>query len=232
LFAAKNARKGRIVFPNEHFLAPLVSFVKKIQAMRMTLWILAAALLLLGAAAFTFNSFRSKTLVRPMQTALADSTKISFYSFTVNSLDGQPVSLEQYRGKKIIVLNTASECGYTPQYADWEKFYSENKDSVVVLGFPCNDFGGQEPGSADDIKSFCQKNYGVTFPMFEKVAVKGANKSPVYQWLTDPAQNGWNSQEPTWNFCKYVLDEEGNLTHFFASKIKPSSEEFLKAMGL
>lgn len=201
--------------------------------MRMTLWILAAGvLLLIGTAAFTYNSIRSKTLTRPMQTAVADSSKVSFYSFTINSLDGQPVSFEQYRGKKIIVLNTASECGYTPQYADWEKFYSENKDSIVVLGFPCNDFGGQEPGSADDIKSFCQKNYGVSFPMFEKIAVKGVAKSPVYQWLTDPVQNGWNSQEPSWNFCKYVLDENGTLTHFFASKIKPSSEEFLKAMGL
>jgi glutathione peroxidase len=200
--------------------------------MRKMLWILAGVLLLIGTAAFTYNSLRSKTLTRPMQTSVADSTKTSFFSFTVNSLDGQPVPLEQFRGKKIIVLNTASECGYTPQYADWEKFYSENKDSVVVLGFPCNDFGGQEPGSVEEIKSFCQKNYGVTFPMFEKVAVKGAAKSPVYQWLTDPAQNGWNSQEPSWNFCKYVLDENGTLTHFFASKIKPSSEEFLKAMGM
>lgn len=208
----------------------LVSHVK-ILTMRMTLLIL-SGIMLLAAAAFTYNSIRSKTLIRPMETPAADSTKTSFYSFTVNSLDGQPVSFEQYRGKKIIVLNTASECGYTPQYADWEKFYAENKDSVVVLGFPSNDFGGQEPGSAEEIKSFCQKNYGVTFPMFEKLVVKGANKSPVYQWLTDPAQNGWNSQEPTWNFCKYVLDENGTLTHFFASKVKPGSEEFLKAMGL
>lgn len=169
---------------------------------------------------------------QPMHTTAQPTPATSFFSLTVNSLDGQPVSLEQFRGKKIIVLNTASECGYTPQYADWEKFYAENKEHVVVLGFPCNDFGGQEPGSAQDIKSFCQKNYGVTFPLFEKVAVKGAAKSPVYQWLTDPAQNGWNSQEPTWNFCKYVLDENGKLTHFFPSKVKPGSEEFLKAMGL
>ena len=201
--------------------------------MRITLLLIAGALLLLGAAAFKMYAARSnKTLTRPMQTPAADSTKTSFYSFTVNSLDGQPVSFEQYRGKKIIVLNTASECGYTPQYADWQKFYEENKEHVVVLGFPCNDFGGQEPGSADDIKGFCQKNYGVTFPMFEKTTVKGDSKSPVYQWLTDPAQNGWNKQEPTWNFCKYVIDEKGTLTHYFASKVKPGSEEFLKAMGL
>ena len=203
--------------------------------MRSILWISLGALILICSAAFTMYTLRTnQVLTRPMETTTSapDSTKTSFYAFTVQSLEGQPVSFEQYRGKKIIVLNTASECGYTPQYADWEKFYAENKDQVIVLGFPCNEFGGQEPGSAEDIKTFCQKNYSVTFPMFEKVSVKGADRSPVYQWLTDPAKNGWNSQEPTWNFCKYVIDENGTLTHFFASKVKPGSEEFLKAMGL
>ncbi|MCC6461058.1 MAG: glutathione peroxidase [Saprospiraceae bacterium] len=157
-------------------------------------------------------------------------TPSSFFQFTVNSLDGEPVSMEQFKGKKIVVLNVASKCGYTPQYGDWEKFYEANKDKVVVLGFPCNDFGSQEPGSAGDIAEFCQKNYGVTFPMFEKVHVKGAEKAPLYQWLTDPAQNGWNSQEPGWNFCKYVINEKGELTHFFGSNIKPDSAEFLEAM--
>lgn len=203
--------------------------------MRTIYRILLGAILVGGGAAFTIFSIRSnQTLTRPMQVVspATDSTKTSFFSHTVNTLDGKPVSLEQYRGKIIIVLNTASECGYTPQYADWQEFYEENKDHVVVLGFPCNDFGGQEPGSAEQIKGFCQKNYGVTFPMFEKVSVKGSGKSPVYQWLTDPAQNGWNNQEPTWNFCKYVIDENGTLTHFFASNVKPGSEEFMKAMGL
>ena len=186
-----------------------------------------------GLTVFTLFSIRTnQILARPMHTPVTDSTATSFFSFTVNSLDGKPVSFEQYRGKKIIVLNTASECGYTPQYADWQKFYEANKEFVVVLGFPCNDFGGQEPGSATEIQGFCQKNYGVTFPLFEKVSVKGEGKSPVYQWLTDPALNGWNDQEPTWNFCKYVLDENGKLTNYFASKVKPDSEEFLKAMGL
>lgn len=186
-----------------------------------------------GLTVFTLFSIRTnQILARPMHTPVTDSTATSFFSFTVNSLDGKPVSFERYRGKKIIVLNTASECGYTPQYADWQKFYEANKEFVVVLGFPCNDFGGQEPGSATEIQGFCQKNYGVTFPLFEKVSVKGEGKSPVYQWLTDPALNGWNDQEPTWNFCKYVLDENGKLTNYFASKVKPDSEEFLKAMGL
>lgn len=186
-------------------------------------------LLVIGALALMACFNPNEMTTRPENTPA--SLNSSFFQFTVNSLDGQPVALEQFKGKKIIVLNTASECGFTPQYADWETFYEANKDSVVVLGFPCNDFGGQEPGSAGQIKSFCEKNYGVTFPMFEKVSVKGSGKSPVYQWLTDPAQNGWNTQEPTWNFCKYVLDETGALTHFFASNVKPGSKEFLKAMG-
>lgn len=133
--------------------------------------------------------------------------------------------------KKIIVLNVASKCGYTPQYADWEKFYSEHKDNTVVLGFPCNDFMGQEPGSAEEIAAFCESNYHISFPLFEKVHVKGDEKAPLYRWLTDPAQNGWNSQEPTWNFSKYLINEKGELTHFFASKVKPDSPEFLAAYG-
>jgi len=185
----------------------------------------------LGAVLLLSCFDSNKIAIRPMETNTVKPSGKSFYEFTVNSLSGEPVSLEQYRGKKIILLNVASKCGYTPQYADWEKFYSENKDEVVVLGFPCNDFMGQEPGSASDIAEFCQKNYGVSFPMFEKVHVKGDKKSPIYQWLTDPAQNGWNSQEPSWNFCKYLINEKGELTHFFASKVKPSSEEFIAAIG-
>lgn len=194
--------------------------------------ILNLTLLMAIAWSMLHCSNSSQITSRPMEsTAVNVSNKTSFYDFTVNSLSGDPVSLAQYRGKKIIVLNVASRCGYTPQYAQWEQFYRENKDQVVVLGFPCNDFMGQEPGSAADIAEFCQKNYGVTFPMFEKVHVKGKDKAPVYQWLTDPAQNGWNSQEPSWNFCKYLINEKGELTHFFASKVTPSSEDFIQAMA-
>lgn len=198
--------------------------------MKIAFLILAA----IAGALFLFTScFDSgKVASRPMQTSNpVASAATSFFDFTVNSLEGEPVSLAQFRGKKIIVLNVASKCGYTPQYADWEKFYSENKDEVVVLGFPSNDFLGQEPGSAEQIAEFCQKNYGVTFPMFEKVHVKGKEQSPVYQWLTDPAQNGWNNQAPSWNFCKYLINEDGELTHFFASRVTPASEEFIKAIG-
>jgi len=184
-----------------------------------------------GFAVIFYACFNSgKVATRPMNVSATPGKSTSFFQFTVNSLDGKPVSLEQYKGKKIIVLNVASKCGYTPQYADWEKFYLANKDKFVVLGFPCNDFMGQEPGSAEDIAEFCQKNYGVSFPMFEKVHVKGDEKAPMYKWLTDPAQNGWNSQEPSWNFCKYVINEKGELTHFFASKVTPDSPEFQAAL--
>jgi glutathione peroxidase len=190
------------------------------------------ALGLASAAALLISCFdTSKVASRPTEAGEVKKGATSFFQFPVKSLDGQPVSLEQYRGKKIIVLNVASKCGYTPQYADWEQYYSKNKEKVVVLGFPCNDFLSQEPGSAEDIAAFCQKNYGVTFPMFEKVQVKGEGKAPVYGWLTDPAQNGWNSQEPSWNFCKYLINEKGELTHFFASKVTPDSPEFVSAIG-
>lgn len=193
----------------------------------------AVSLFLLAADTLLYVSCfdTSKVASRPAETGAAPKSKTSFFDFTVNSLDGAPVRLEQFRGKKIIVLNVASKCGYTPQYADWEKFYSEHSDKVVVLGFPCNDFMGQEPGSAEEIANFCESNYHITFPLFEKVHVKGDEKAPLYRWLTDPAQNGWNSQEPTWNFSKYLLNEKGELTHFFASKVKPDSPEFLAAYG-
>ncbi|MBK9256783.1 MAG: glutathione peroxidase [Saprospiraceae bacterium] len=154
----------------------------------------------------------------------------SFHSLSADALDGKTITMDQYKGKKVIVLNVASKCGYTPQYADWQAFYEKNKENFVVLGFPCNQFMGQEPGTAEDIESFCQKNYGVTFQMFDKVDVKGADQHPVYKWLTTPEQNGWNADVPSWNFCKYLIDENGNLTHFFASKIKPDSPEFLAAI--
>ena len=156
----------------------------------------------------------------------------SLYDFTVKSLDGKPVSLSGFKGKKVVILNVASKCGFTPQYADWEKFYKEHGNKVIVLGFPANNFGSQEPGSSEEIASFCQKNYGVTFPMFEKVSVLGADQSPLYKWLTDKSLNGWNDKVPTWNFCKYVINEKGELTHFFASKVKPDDEEFKKAVGI
>lgn len=157
----------------------------------------------------------------------------SFYDLSIQSLDGSTtIKFDQFKGKKVILLNVASKCGYTPQYADWQAFYEKNKEKVVVLGFPANNFMGQEPGTSEEIASFCQKNYGVTFPMTEKISVKGSDQHPVYQWLSQKALNGWNEKSPSWNFCKYVVDENGKLVQFFESGVKPNDTAFLQAVGL
>jgi glutathione peroxidase len=173
---------------------------------------------------------KSEVANRPADAGIAPK---SLYDYKVKSLVGnQIVDLSQYKGKKVVILNVASKCGYTKQYADWEKFNKEHGSKVVVLGFPSNNFGGQEPGTSEEIATFCSATYGVTFPMFEKVEVKGENKAPLYQWLSSKELNGWNDKEPTWNFCKYVVNEKGELTNFFASKVLPTDAEFLTAVGL
>jgi len=158
--------------------------------------------------------------------------KGSLYDFKMNSLDGKLIDLSKYKGKKVIILNVASKCGYTPQYADWQKFHEKYGDKIVVLGFPANNFGSQEPGTNEEIATFCQKNYGVTFQMFDKVDVTGDAQAPLYKWLSTKDLNGWNDKAPTWNFCKYVINEKGELTHFFASKIKPEDADFKAAVGI
>jgi glutathione peroxidase len=175
-----------------------------------------------------FNGSKVSTPT-PGVTNNIETSAVSFYDLKAKTLDGEEISLSQYKGKRIILLNTASKCGYTPQYADWQAFYDKNKENTVVLGFPCNQFLGQEPGSAVEIETFCQKNYGVTFPMFEKIDVKGETQSPIYKWLSDKTQNGWCSDVPSWNFCKYYINEKGELKYFFGSKIKPDSPEFTQA---
>ncbi|WP_234735164.1 glutathione peroxidase [Tellurirhabdus bombi] len=174
-------------------------------------------------------SDKSEVAVRPESAAAPTKT---LYDFTVKTIEGKAVSLKQFRGKKVVVLNTASKCGFTPQFEDWEAFYKAHGDKVVVLGFPANNFKSQDPGTNEEIAEFCKKNYGVTFPMFEKVDVIGENQAPIYKWLSDKSMNGWNDKVPTWNFCKYVINEKGELTHFFASKVKPTDEEFKKAIGI
>jgi glutathione peroxidase len=176
-----------------------------------------------------FNSGKISTPDKSIE--MITKGKESFHTLKAVNIDGKEVSMEQYKGKKIIVLNVASKCGYTKQYADWQAFYEQHSDKAEILGFPSNQFMGQEPGSEAEIKEFCQLNYGVSFPLFEKVDVKGKDQSPVYEWLTNPDKNGWNSDVPSWNFCKYLIDEEGRLTHFFASGVKPDSPEFIEAFG-
>jgi glutathione peroxidase len=159
--------------------------------------------------------------------------KGSFYDFKLQSLDGkETVDFAKYKGKKVIVLNTASACGYTPQYADWQAFHAKYGDKIVVIGCPANNFGGQEPGTNTEIATFCQKNYGVSFQMLEKISVLGADQHPLYQWLSKKDLNGWNNEAPKWNFCKYVINEKGEVANFFASGVKPNSPEFLKAVGI
>lgn len=149
----------------------------------------------------------------------------SFYDFKMKDIDGNEVDFNQYRGKKVLVVNVASKCGYTPQYGELQELNERYGDQVTILGFPANNFGGQEPGTNEDIKAFCTENYGVTFQMFDKISVEGVDKHPLYRWLSDKNLNGWNDKEPTWNFCKYLIDEEGQLKEFFPSSVKPMDEE-------
>jgi glutathione peroxidase len=150
---------------------------------------------------------------------------VSFYNLQAVSLDGDTINFSKYKGKKVLIVNTASECGYTPQYEDLQKLSEQYGDKLVVLGFPCNQFGKQEPGNNNEIQQFCKKNYGVTFQMFDKVEVKGEGVHPVYRWLTDKSLNGWNNQAPTWNFCKYLINEDGELIKYFSSGISPTSSK-------
>lgn len=150
------------------------------------------------------------------------------YDFKVSSLDGGTIDFSKYKGKKILIVNTASECGYTPQYADLEKLYEQYKSKLVIVGFPANNFGGQEPGTNSEIKEFCKKNYGVTFPMAGKVSVKGEDIHPLFKWLTSKTENGVMDAEIKWNFTKFLLDENGKLLAVFPSKVNPTSEEITK----
>lgn len=136
----------------------------------------------------------------------------SIHQFTMESIDGESISLEQYKGKVVLIVNTASKCGLTPQYKDLEALYQEKKDEgLVILGFPANNFGGQEPGTDDQIAEFCSKNYGVSFPMFSKISVKGDDMHPLYQFLTQKEKNGVEDSKVSWNFQKYLIDQNGVL---------------------
>lgn len=159
-----------------------------------------------------------------MQNSISDSA-VSIHSFKVEALDGTTIDFSAFKGKKILIVNTASECGYTPQYKDLQKLYETFKDRLVVVGFPANDFGAQEPGSNSTIQTFCSKNYGVTFPMAAKISVKGNDMAPIYQFLTQRKLNGVLDTEITWNFNKFLLDENGKIMQKFNSDITPMSKE-------
>jgi len=160
-----------------------------------------------------------------------DDIPVSIYDFKITALDGSVIDFSQFRGKKILIVNTASKCGFTPQYEALEKLYEQNKDHLVIVGFPANNFMFQEPGSNDSIAAFCKKNYGVTFPMAEKISVKGNKMAPIYHWLTEKARNGYMDTEIKWNFQKYLINEKGELTDVFYSKTTPDSKEIAAAIA-
>ena len=151
----------------------------------------------------------------------------SFYALEATSIFGETAKMDQYKGKKILVVNVASKCGLTPQYAQLEELYQEYSDNLVILAFPSNDFLRQEPGSNEEIATFCSTKFSVTFPLYEKIKVKGSKKHSVYDWLTDPKQNGWNKKGPSWNFTKYLIDENGKLVKRFSPKTLPLSDEII-----
>jgi glutathione peroxidase len=160
--------------------------------------------------------------VRPVQ---------SIYDLTVPLNNGNALSLNIYRGKKLLLVNTASDCGYTNQYDDLQKLYKQFDNLLEIIAFPANDFKEQEKGSDSDIAQFCKVNFGVTFPLAKKsVVVKSADQNTIFGWLTSKSKNGWNEKAPTWNFSKYLIDEQGTLTHYFDPSVSPLSEEVLQAV--
>ncbi len=175
--------------------------------------ILVGLLIVMGLAAFMSGK---------LSTGKQEPVTGSIYDYSVKSLEGKDVNLSQYKGKYMLIVNTASKCGYTPQYADLEKLHEQFGDKVAVLGFPANNFLWQEPGSSEEIATFCQKNYGVKFQMFEKISVKGKDKAPLYKWLE--AKTG---ETPSWNFCKYLVSPTGQVIGFYPSKVKPMDKEIV-----
>jgi glutathione peroxidase len=160
--------------------------------------------------------------VRPVQ---------SIYDLNVSLNNGRSLPLQTYRGKKLLLVNTASDCGYTNQYEDLQKLYQQFNNQLEIIAFPANDFKEQEKGSDSDIAQFCKVNFGVSFPLAKKsVVIKTNDQNNIFKWLTDKARNGWNEKPPTWNFSKYLINEQGTLTHYFDPSVSPLSEEVVKAV--
>lgn len=161
-------------------------------------------------------------------TYLTHAQSLTFHDFKVETIDGEMISLSQFKGKKVMVVNTASKCGLTPQYTDLQKLYDTYRDeNFVIVGFPANNFMNQEPGTNEEIATFCQANYGVTFPMMAKISVKGEDIHPLYQWLTSKDKNGVLESDVKWNFQKYLIDEQGRLVKMIPPREKPMSEEII-----
>lgn len=161
-------------------------------------------------------------------TTLQVNAQKSIYDYSFKDIDGKETALSSFKGKKIMFVNVASKCGFTPQYAELQQVHEKYGDKVVIIGFPCDQFGGQEPGTEDEIQSFCQKNYGVEFLMASKIEVKGKDQHPIYAWLTSEELNGVESSKVMWNFQKYVVDENGKYLEHFKSGVNPTDAEITK----
>ena len=180
-------------------------------------WITISGLLILLAIGLSAWKLHKSSAIYAPQPAMEN-----FHDLSATTLEGAPYSFDQLKGKRVLIVNTASRCGFTPQYADLEQLNKEyGGDDFVILGFPCNQFGRQEPGSSGEIATFCEKNYGVSFQMMEKVDVKGADAHPVYQWLSEKARNGVEDHKVAWNFHKFLVDEEGRLVASLRSGVSP-----------
>ncbi|MGC4037916.1 MAG: glutathione peroxidase [Chitinophagaceae bacterium] len=185
-------------------------------------------------AVYPLFTFWSRTSGKNAQKLSNDTgnPSVSFYSLKDSLSNGTAFDFSSLKGKKVLLVNTASDCGYTPQYTDLQKLYEQYGSKVAVIGFPANDFKEQEKGSDEEIATFCKANFGVTFPLMKKsTVIKATDQNIVFRWLTDAAQNGWNNKAPSWNFSKYLVNENGILTNYFDPAISPTSDEVINAIN-
>ena len=192
--------------------------------MKKTLFLLGTFLILASCQ----NKTQNPTLAMNTDTPTTILSKETIYQFKTKDLDGNDFDFASLKGKKILIVNTASECGLTPQYKDLEAIYKKYSDkNFVIVGFPANNFGSQEPGSNKDIAAFCQQNYGVTFPMMSKISVKGKDMNEIYQFLTQKSKNGLQDSDVEWNFQKYLINEKGELVKVLSPRVLPTDQEII-----
>lgn len=209
---------------NQLFASFFLRVVKTIQIplcfVTMKLAIILLIVVVAGVSSYSFIQFRSATKAR-----LIAQTPTNFYDLTYTDIDGKIVHMSDFKGKYIMCVNVASKCGNTPQYAGLQKLYEKHKDKLVIIGFPCNQFLGQEPGSENEIEEFCTKNYGVTFPLASKIDVKGKDQHPIYTWLTSKSLNGVSDASVGWNFHKFIVGKNGEWLGSVGNRVDPLSEE-------
>lgn len=186
----------------------------------LNLSIITTSLLILAFSNFSCTQERPKDAI----------SKSSIYNYSFKSIDGKKIKLSEFNGKNILIVNVASKCGFTPQYEDLEKLNREYGGKLVIIGFPANNFNEQEPGTNEEITEFCKTNYDVTFTLSEKISVVGSDRHEIYKWLTDKKLNGWNDTAPKWNFYKYLINENGELTNVFPSTTNPMNKEIIDAI--